>query len=331
MNDTNTGNPPAGSPAAAPAPAPTAAPAGAPAGAPSPSPAPSPSGAPAGAPAAADSIAGGGTPNKDVAAPADFPTDWRTKLAGADAKELARLERFATPGDMYKSYRALEAKLSSGELVAKNPLPANATDEQKAEFRKANGIPETPDKYDIKLSDGLVVGENDKPLVDSYTKFAHEKNLTPEMVSQGVEWFLKMDQAKKAENIARDKAFHNEALDDLRATYGAEFEGNIALMGSMLDGLGEETKNAILAGRTAEGKLMGDDPQVLKGLVRLAYELNPTGKVTPNVNTSQIADIEKEMKTIESRMGTTSYTQSDRARYGELETMMERTRKSKAA
>ena len=80
----------------------------------------------------------------DTTKPAD---DWRTRLAGGDEKELKRLSRFASEADVYKAYRELEKKKSSGEL--KQALSKDATPEQIAEWRKENGIPETPDKYDL--------------------------------------------------------------------------------------------------------------------------------------------------------------------------------------
>ena len=60
----------------------------------------------------------------EASAPADWPADWRQKLAGEDKKTLERLGRMASPADLFKSYRALEQKVSAGEL--KKGLPENA-------------------------------------------------------------------------------------------------------------------------------------------------------------------------------------------------------------
>jgi len=89
-------------------------------------------------PAAAETTADAGTliggdasaETIEASAPADWPADWRQKLAGEDKKTLERLGRMASPADLFKSYRALEQKVSAGEL--KKGLPENATPEQVA-------------------------------------------------------------------------------------------------------------------------------------------------------------------------------------------------------
>mgnify|MGYP000100175251 CR=1 FL=1 len=50
------------------------------------------------------------------------------------------------------------------------------TDEELAEYRKANNIPEAPDKYDLTFDSGLVIGKEDKPIVDSFLKYAHDNH-----------------------------------------------------------------------------------------------------------------------------------------------------------
>src|SRR5688572_23894721 len=124
------------------------------------------------APAAAEPTADAGTlvggaaaaENAQAIAPADWPADWRQKLAGEDKKTLERLGRMASPADLLKSYRALEQKISAGEL--KKGLPENATPEQVAEWRREQGLPEKPEGYleNLSLPDGVVLGEADKPM-----------------------------------------------------------------------------------------------------------------------------------------------------------------------
>lgn len=77
------------------------------------------------APAASGTLLTSEPADKPVIAPADWPEDWRSKVAGEDAKELARLQRMGSPADVWKAYRALEAKISSGQL--KQGLKPDAT------------------------------------------------------------------------------------------------------------------------------------------------------------------------------------------------------------
>jgi hypothetical protein len=282
---------PAATPAATPAAPATPAPAATPA---------TPATAPA-TPAAASpapTIATGSTTEPPVATPADWPADWRDKFAGGDDKVKNRLERFASPNDVWKAMRALEQR--QGELKA--PLPKDATPEQLTQWRKDNGIPETHDKYDLSLPNGLVIGEQDKPVVDEYLKTAHAMNMPPEVVKSNLEWYFKTVEAQNAATAEADKAFKAESEEKLRAEWGADFKANVNLVAALTESAPEGVKDRLMGGYTADGKKIGDDPAVLKWLANLSREINPAGTVVPpgpNAATS----ISEEIATLNKLMG----------------------------
>src|SRR5260221_8933915 len=95
-------------------------------GAPSPAPAPGPAPSPrrARGPAPAE--------------PAGYwPADWRKNIAGEDEKEIAQIGRYASPADIWKKARALEQRMSSGEL--RPVLMKDAKPEELTAYRKAHG------------------------------------------------------------------------------------------------------------------------------------------------------------------------------------------------
>ncbi|MFK7944566.1 MAG: hypothetical protein AB8B85_16855, partial [Paracoccaceae bacterium] len=157
----------------------------------------------------------GGADDKPVAAPADWPEDWRTKLAGDDEKLQKRLDRMSSPADVLKSWRALEQKQSTGEMKA--TLPENATDEQVAEYREANGIPAEPKGYLDKLPDGLVIGENDEEIVNGFLDKAHGMNADPEFVGQAIDWFYGEQERRIADLDKTDGESKRDAEETLRA------------------------------------------------------------------------------------------------------------------
>src|ERR1700758_5352632 len=113
-------------------------------GAPAPAPAPVPA---AGDAAAAADAGKGGNGASD--AQGFWPADWRERVAGEDPRGRERLGRYASPADVAKALIAAQNKISSGEL--KPALGKNASAEEVAQWRKAHGIPEVPDKYDLDL------------------------------------------------------------------------------------------------------------------------------------------------------------------------------------
>jgi hypothetical protein len=140
--------------------------------------------------AAADKpLAAGGGTDKPVATVATWVEDWRARMAGEDKARLKTLERMGSPEDVAKAYFEAQKKISEGFKAP--ALPDSPTDEQVAEYRKALGIPEKPEDY--KLSDlpkGVVLGEAEKPIVDSFAKSAHAANMPPQYAKAAAAWYF---------------------------------------------------------------------------------------------------------------------------------------------
>lgn len=261
---------------------PTPAPEVTPAPSPTPTPAPAPSPTPAPTLLAADPAptpAAAGDPPAQVA-PADFPADWRTKLAGEDKSFLKRLDRFTSPAELAKSYRALEQRLSSGEL--KKALPENATAEELTTWRKENGVPEKVEDYKIEPPAGFVFGDADKPMLDSFKTHAHGKNWTPGQLNQAVEWYAKEQEQIIARQAEKDDTFRQTARDSLYTEWGApDFRRNLNAINNLLATQPADFKDRLMGARLADGRLLGDDPAALKWLANLSREINPAATLVP--------------------------------------------------
>jgi len=239
-------------------------------------------------------LAGGGGGNPDPAPsdpanpPADpapsnpptdpgtpWPTDWRSKIANGDEKILAQLGRYASPTDIWNKAKALETRISSGELKALTPFPENGSDEQKAAWRSENGIPEKAADYEIKLPEGMVIGDADQPLIDSFLEFAHEKNLSTDAVDTAVNWYFAAQEAQATQREELDKEVQQANTDLLRAEYGENYRpvinGVKNLFASFPDGVGE----ALMQARLADGTPLASDAGVIKAFAQLAHEINP--------------------------------------------------------
>ena len=291
---------------AAPAPAPVApaptpvAPSPAPI-APSPAPVPAPAPAPSPAPAKPKSLAETTEEDdKPVAAPADFPEDWREKLAGDDKKMLDTLKRYASPKAFNDAYFALRLKLSSGDYAKK--ITAESTPEEIAEWRKENGIPEKPEDYDTALPDGLVIGEQDRPMVNEFLTSMHAANAKPEAVKAALSTYYKLVEQQMADAEDRNETKKTQTEDALRNEWGADYRRNVNLMGGLLDTMGNDAKQSLLVARDADGTLLLNNPAVVKALVHVAREVNPVATVVPGSGANAIASIDEEIKGFEKRM-----------------------------
>jgi hypothetical protein len=241
--------------------------------------------------AGAGDTAGGTTSSTSSAAP-----DWRAAMAGDDARFLERLGRFASPADFARSYRSLETKLSSGEY--RRDLPENATDEEKAAWRKELGIPDKADGYDVKLPDGLVLGKDDQPVVDLFKQFAHERNYTPRQLNEALTWYYETQDALASQREDADGAFRQKSEDALRAEYGADYRRNMNVLGSVRDSMPEDLAARLLAGRLADGTKIGNDPAFIRWMVSLGLELNPASTLVPATAANAGASIATELESI---------------------------------
>lgn len=228
---------------------------------------------------------------------------WRLQMAGEDKAALKQLERYSSPADVWKKAKALEAKLSSGEF--KRALADDATDEEKATWRKENGIPDKPEGYveKITLPKGLVLGEADKPLAAEFAVGAAKANMTTAQYSVMVEQYYAIQDKAKAAQEEADASFHDEATEKLRETWGADYKRNVNAVNNLVASMPSSLSDRLLAGRTADGRKIGNDPEMIAWLSSMARELNPAATLVTAGTTdagksvaSRIADIETMMK-----------------------------------
>lgn len=245
-------------------------------------------------------------PDEKVAvAPADWPDDWRSKLAGEDKAYLKTLERFASPADVAKAYRELQTKISSGQL--KSGLKPDATPEEVAAWRKENGLPAAPEEYRPNLPNGMVPGEADKPLIEGFQKTAHELGMTADQFNKTLGWYYGMMDEVQSQNFERDKTFRSTAEDQLRAEWGPAYRTEVKAVANFMEanapaGLADVLFNS----RTPDGNLIGDHPEVLRWLNSLARTFNPMASLVPagtadpmKAGEARIAEIEQIMRSPE--------------------------------
>jgi hypothetical protein len=263
--------------------------------------------------------------------------DWRAQAAKGDAKTLARLERYASPEAALNALASVQQRISAGEL--RSQLRKDATPEELAQWRQENGIPDAADKYDLKLSDGLVIGDDDKPIIDAFLKDLHGKNLSNDMASAVVDWYYRDMERQVETREQEDQRQATDAQDALRAQWGDSYRQNINLIEGMLDMAPPGVKDRFKFGRLADGRPILADPETIMWLNGLAREINPVTTVVPNAGANAAQAIDDEIKSIEKDMnkpkgmpGKHPYWDDDKrqARYRELLAARERVKERPA-
>lgn len=244
--------------------------------------------------------------------------DWRDQVAKDDKSVKNILGRFATPADAIQSAIDIRKKISAGEI--KMPLPKDAKPEDIAKWRTENGIPESPDKYELKLRDGLSIGKDDKPIIDGFLKAMHDKNTHPDVASAAVDWYYGEIERQTEARAVADKAKASEAQEVLREEWGPEYRTNLNVVENLLSTMPKDVADDFKYGRLANGTPIMASPAAIKWLLNMNLQLNPHSKVVGNTAGNPASAIDDQIAAIEKTMRT------DRKAYDKDEKMQARLR-----
>ena len=204
----------------------------------------------------------------------DWPEDWRdrfTRKAKTEDREKLgkRLARFASPDNILNGYLEMERRMSAGELKQAK-LSENASEEDIAAYRKAWGIPETPEGYNIPLPEGF--SESDKADFGEFLGVAHKLNM-PASQAQGIaQWYLELRDRADQQLYDAAAALTVDHRATLKAEYGRDFNRNIDIAkADLATVLGSPDSAEALVGLTlADATKLGDNPAFIRYAVAQA-------------------------------------------------------------
>lgn len=236
-----------------------------------------------------------------------LPDNWReeiAKLMGDDPKYMKQMARYTDFAGFAKTFFHAQDKIRSGEIS--NGLPKDATPEQLADWRAANGVPESPDKYEAHLDEGLVLGDADARILSEAYKTAHQHNISAQAMSDLTNAFVKARQVE-AEAIAAEDGVHQlTTTRQLKDTWGGDYQTNLNMIRGLVGQMPSEIADKFMSARLADGRAVFNSPEVLVYFADIARKLDPAATVVPN-SSNPVASINEEIKALESRMGTNEW------------------------
>jgi hypothetical protein len=249
-----------------------------------------------------ESLLGGDKGAAPAEKPTAIPDNWRELVAGQDAAALNLLKRIPSFDALGKKIVEQDRLISAGKQ--KPTLSENATEEELAAWREQNGIPKEPAGY-LEVMEGLVIGDDDKPLVESFLETAHKNNADPKFVQSALSWYYEAEAQKASAQLQADREYRVEAKQQLQEAMGPDYEPNMQDLRNWL-GQSEGVYDVLLSSRLADGTLLGDNPTVVNFLVSQMREINPLITVAPASGSSahlsideQVAEMEQQMRTPE--------------------------------
>lgn len=233
-----------------------------------------------------------------------WPEKWREDIAGSLGltdqkeidKELSRLARMKSPADAYKMARELERKMSSGQI--KKALPENATPEQKAEWRKENGIPDKADGYVIPDIKGHEWTDDDRAVATDLFASLHEADVPQAAADAVLKWYPKFAQQQREQFALTNQKAREETEDHLRKEFGDEYRPNIKLLERLFKDtatLPEPMSRALLTATLPDGRILLNDPTIASFLVGLARQNYGDGAILTGEQEATLSSREEEL------------------------------------
>lgn len=195
---------------------------------------------------------------KDDGAP---PDNWREMLSRGDEELDKILKRYSSPANFAKKILEQEKLIRSGKI--KRDMPDASDEKAMAEWRKEQGIPDDPSGYKLPDTVTKALSDEDKPVLATFTEFAHKKGLPNSAVEVATEWYVStMDQIAE-QRAAADNEAREAAEDALRKDLPhGEYKASMTLASRAIEdipGVGKEWSEF----RSPDGRRLGDNPEFI--------------------------------------------------------------------
>jgi hypothetical protein len=235
---------------------------------------------------------------------ADWPDDWHTKLAGEDEKSKKMLERLGGVPALYKSWTEQRKLISEGGHKREQPLAADATPEQVAEWRKTHDVPETPADYLKGLPAATVIDADDEETANKFVERMHGANAPKSLVQQAVAAYFDVMAEERAAKAAQYEKDLKEATLELAGEWGqAGFKRSMNAIHGFLDLAPEGVKDDIVHGRGLDGVPLFSKPAVVRYFRDLAMQMNPVATEVPGGAVSAAASVTQRLAELQAMSG----------------------------
>jgi hypothetical protein len=230
---------------------------------------------------------------------------WRDAV---DPAFKADADRFTDLNSVFKSNRDLRTQASQRIAVP----GADASDEDKAKYRKALGIPEDASGYEIKPPEGIELTDADKELIKVMTPIAHEHGIPANAYNGLVSKFLEVSRDLHMQAIDNIKKFGEASEAALKKEWGKDFDPNLQLANRVADRFGADFKKFLNETPIEGSGMLGDHPIIVKTLAQIGREMSES-TIGLGVTPEQKADIQTQINDLNKKVpvGSPGYSDKD--------------------
>lgn len=180
------------------------------------------------------------------------PQDWRTSLP-EDIRGEESIKNFKDVADLTKGFIETKKLVGNATKIPK----ADAKPEEWDTFYSKLGRPESPDKYDFKLPEGITA---DEALMKEFRTAAHASGLQPRQAQGLLDWFNK----NQGERMASYTKTMEEGVGKLKGEWGGKFDEKLSVASRAVKELGGDELISLL-----EETGLGNHPTLVKFFAKL--------------------------------------------------------------
>lgn len=223
-------------------------------------------------------------------------TDWRDGLPD-DLKKTA--DRFTSKEDAIRAINNLQKREGQVRVPGKD-----ATDEEKAAYYKAVGVPESPDGYDWPdLGDDATDAQ--KQSRDAWGAKLHELKVPGETAKKLAAFLQEETQSALASQVEEDKAFAQQQEDALKNEWkGEAYEQNKTLanraFGELANRAGVNIED-LQQIETKDGRFLMDRAEMSRIFAVIGKEM-AEGTIGPTLTSGEIETAEEQLRELRGKI-----------------------------
>jgi hypothetical protein len=198
---------------------------------------------------------------------------WRTNLAGENKEWSTRLERYTDQDKFLESAFQAHDKIRAGELA--RGLPADATEEQVSDWRVANDIPLTPDKYEFVGTDRELSEMDIEMMSGNVAEIAHKHNISQEALSELMNGYMAETDKVVEQMHTQDNLDAQEFTKLAKENWGPEYQINMNRANNQINLLPEAVRDSFKQARMPDGRALMNSAEVMTWLVNVDRAVTP--------------------------------------------------------
>ena len=208
-----------------------------------------------------------------------------------DIREDASLKNFTDAGQLAKSYVHAQRMVGADKMA----IPTkNFTEEDWQQTFSKLGVPDSPDKYDVKYN--VAEGQSDEP-VKNFVANAHKLGLLPQQVQGVLDYYTQLETGAvetEQKNLELQK-INNEG--ELRKEFGLAYDDKVKSANNVFKNF---FANELAHVKLQDGTSIGNHPGFIKALSKMSDNFSEdtinagqetTGNLTPSEAQKEVTKI----------------------------------------